>query len=1104
MVEPSKRKLTFEILDPHRLEKAVDSFTYKSGKKIYDAGEVVVDNIGLQNAYCTVHDRHPYPVEIKVSGNYLYLKCECRFGDRGKICKHEIAACLATREALRQRAPAPWKSQFRDLIALNQGVSARPHTPTQYLLIFSLQGISQHSPFSPWKINPVKIPLNELSKSLREQLISVQGHRLDELLIANPEIGEKSRMYFQKLDPGGCLNCEQDAVLLANVLIERERTHRFSRQNISLNDQLALITSRGYPLFIGNWENPCIEPIQVINSPASVALSLAIEGGQLTLHAQILVGNTHIPFWVNSDDPYEKGIKIISSNPLWLLNQGLLFKIDDPDLVAYCNYFFETPEITVPKNSIESFRNKYYLALAEKFQISGDMVTSESIDCAPIPRLYLDEEGGEISAHIRFLYGENEVSYSKVAQSETILQRAHTWHLIRIRRKPDLEKKLFIQAGSSKYGLKQTPRLKTPGSLSLRARKHPVDFLLNDVPKLVQDGFDVFGEERLTIARVNRNKPTISFRIVSGIDWFDLKAIINFGEIKVDFKEIRKILKNNRRYVKLSDGTIGEIPEDWFAHYRLLFGLGEQGSDHIRLGRHHLAMLDQVVGKNEYVETDQQYIIERDRLRGFTGIVKMDLPTQFIGELRAYQKAGYEWLHFLHQYSFGGCLADDMGLGKTIQALVFLQSVKEGIHLQSENAEIISTTRQTSLLVVPRSLLVNWQREAKRFTPQLRVLEFFNGDRETEFEAFDCADLVITTYGILRRDIKFLQNYRFYCVLLDESQAIKNPLSVTAKAVRRLNCDHRFSLTGTPIENSTLELWSLFAFLNPGMLGSLDYFKREFISPIEHDRDQEKVELLRKMIHPFVLRRTKDQVAPELPPRSERILYTDMHPAQRQLYNRTRNYYRSVLLGLVEDGQISANRMKILEGLLRLRQISNHPRLVDEKFRGESGKFDLLMETLETLSAEGHKALIFSQFVKMLGIVQEGLKGRGIPYEYLDGKTKDRQVRVDRFQIDPEIPLFLISLRAGGLGLNLTAADYVIHIDPWWNPAVELQATDRSHRIGQDKPVFVYKLITRDSVEEKVLVLQKRKKEIVNQIITKDVSFLKSITAEDLQMLFSD
>jgi len=339
--------------------------------------------------------------------------------------------------------------------------------------------------------------------------------------------------------------------------------------------------------------------------------------------------------------------------------------------------------------------------------------------------------------------------------------------------------------------------------------------------------------------------------------------------------------------------------------------------------------------------------------------------------------------------------------------------------------------------------------------------------------------------------------------VLDESQAIKNPLAKSAKAARLLNARHRLVMTGTPVENNTFELWSQFAFLNPGLLGSLDYFKKEFATPIESGQDEDAAATLRQLIYPFILRRTKEQVAPELPPRTERIIYIDMDSAQKRLYAQTKEHYRAELLGLIERDGMEDARMKILEGLLRLRQIAIHPALVEPEYHGEAPKFDFLLETLETLRAEGHQALVFSQFVETLRLLRRELDKRGLRYEYLDGQTRDRQMHVDAFQNNRSIPFFLISLKAGGVGLNLTAADYVIHLDPWWNPAVEMQASDRAHRIGQERPVFVYKIIARDSVEEKILQLQDKKRALVQNLIATEAGFFKSLTREDVKILFS-
>lgn len=443
-----------------------------------------------------------------------------------------------------------------------------------------------------------------------------------------------------------------------------------------------------------------------------------------------------------------------------------------------------------------------------------------------------------------------------------------------------------------------------------------------------------------------------------------------------------------------------------------------------------------------------------------------------------------------------------MGLGKTIQVLVYLQSLKELRAGQSDPTAERGRSA-AALLIVPKSLIANWQRESEKFTPGLRFLEYMGNFRNKDTTVFDNYDVVLTTYGTMLRDVELLRRYQFHYVVLDESQAIKNPLAKSAKAARLLKADHRLVMTGTPVENNTFELWSQFAFLNPGLLGGMDYFKREFANPIESGADEKSAEMLRRLVYPFILRRTKEQVAPELPPRTERIVYTDMDSAQKKLYAQTREKYRAELLGLIETEGLNDARFKILEGLLRLRQIAIHPALVDRKYKGDAPKFEVLFETLETLQAEHHKALIFSQFVETLRLIKRELDERGIKYVYLDGQTPKRQSRVDLFQNDPSIPFFLISLKAGGVGLNLTAADYVIHLDPWWNPAVEMQASDRAHRIGQDKPVFVYKIIARDTVEEKILQLQERKRALVKSIITSEAGFFKSLSKDDVKALFS-
>ncbi len=363
--------------------------------------------------------------------------------------------------------------------------------------------------------------------------------------------------------------------------------------------------------------------------------------------------------------------------------------------------------------------------------------------------------------------------------------------------------------------------------------------------------------------------------------------------------------------------------------------------------------------------------------------------------------------------------------------------------------------------------------------------------------------LILTTYGHLRRDVSFLKDIDFQYVVLDESQNIKNPQSDTAQAAKNLQAKNRLTLTGTPVENNTMELWSQFSFLSPGLLGSQTFFKENFMRPIEKNQDVQAASTLKKIIFPYILRRTKEEVVKELPPKIENVIYSPMSDEQQKIYDKVRDTYRQTIEEEIASKGLGKSTMRVLEGLTKLRQVACHPHLVDSKYEDESGKFEALKLMIDEIISEDHKVLVFSQFVKMLTVMREYLDEEAIEYAYLDGSTKDREQAVNRFQEDEDIRIFLISLKAGGVGLNLTAADYVIHYDPWWNPAVEMQASDRAHRIGQTKRVFTYKLIAKDSVEEKILQLQEQKKELVKKLITTEGGLYKSLSRDDIIDLFN-
>jgi superfamily II DNA or RNA helicase len=589
----------------------------------------------------------------------------------------------------------------------------------------------------------------------------------------------------------------------------------------------------------------------------------------------------------------------------------------------------------------------------------------------------------------------------------------------------------------------------------------------------------------------------VSLAVTSGIDWFDLQASVDFAGETAPLAEVLASLKRGDHAVRLGDGSMGLLPEDWLARYAPLAALGDVDGDRLRFSLPQAAILDALLeaqGDDTSVTIDATFAAARQTLRHFDTVEPADPPPSFRGVLRPYQREGLGWLEFLRRFGFGGCLADDMGLGKTVMVLAMLDAQRA----RRAAGEPI----RRSLVVAPRSVVHNWIAEAARFAPDLRIRDHSQTARPRGRLAWNDADVAIVTYGTLRRDIDDLKDQEFDYVVLDEAQAIKNASTSTAKAARLLRAQHRLALSGTPIENHLGELWSLFEFLNPGLLGRSPVFAG--VNVAARSLDPDTATLLARGVRPFVLRRTKAQVATDLPARTEQTILCDLEPRQRAFYNALRQHYRERLLGRVDRLGLRKSTLQVLEALLRLRQAACHPALVDAaEAHAPSAKLEMLLSRLREVTAEGHKALVFSQFTSFLAIVRTALDKEGLVYEYLDGRTRDRETRVARFQTDPACPLFLISLKAGGVGLNLTAADYVFLLDPWWNPAVEAQAIDRSHRIGQQSHVFAYRLIGQDTVEEKVLELQQTKRSLAEAILRADAGLIGQLRREDLEHLLS-
>ncbi len=586
--------------------------------------------------------------------------------------------------------------------------------------------------------------------------------------------------------------------------------------------------------------------------------------------------------------------------------------------------------------------------------------------------------------------------------------------------------------------------------------------------------------------RVQRPGGTVRYRVSSGVDWFDLDAEVDFGDATAKLPALLEAARSGSATVLLDDGSSGLLPEEWLSRQGFLRALGEMEDGRLRFRSAQAALIGELLEDVPVLDADPGFHEARARLRAFSRVRAADPPAGFQGTLRPYQREGLGWLRFLREFGLGGCLADDMGLGKTVQVLALF-------------AERRGVARHPSLVVVPRSLVFNWKEEAARFVPDLRVVDHTGLERGRGATSFADADLVLTTYGTLRRDVKLLEAVRFDYVVLDEAQNVKNHRTEAARAVRRLRADHRLALTGTPLENHLGELRNLLDFLNPGLLGASAAFRGG-----DAPGDDVARRALAEGIRPFVLRRTKEQVASELPAKTEQTLHCGLEGRAQALYRELAAHYRRTLLARVDARGMARSKLQVLEALLRLRQAACHPGLVDRRHAEvPSAKIETLVPLLHEVVAEGHKALVFSQFTSFLALVRERLAKEGLVHEYLDGRTRDRAARVRRFQDDPACPLFLVSLKAGGTGLNLTAADYVFLLDPWWNPAVEAQAIDRAHRIGQQRHVFAYRLIATDTVEEKVLALQQGKRELFDAILGEKLSLIRSLRREDLEHLLS-
>lgn len=613
------------------------------------------------------------------------------------------------------------------------------------------------------------------------------------------------------------------------------------------------------------------------------------------------------------------------------------------------------------------------------------------------------------------------------------------------------------------------------------------DWFLNAFEEWEENGIIIYGFNKLKDNKLNRSKARVTIRVTSGTNWFNTEIDVRFGKKKASLKQLQKSVRNQSRFVQLDDGTLGILPKEWMEKFFKYFTIGEMLNETLVTPKINFSAVAQIYDEQMFeTSVKKELSFYESRFSNFENIDDIGVPRDLAGVLREYQKHGLNWLNFLDDFNFGGCLADDMGLGKSIQVIAFVLSQRNKVK------------NNTNLIVVPTSLLFNWQAEIKKFAPSIKVFTVHGANRIKETGNFSGFEIILTSYGTLVSDISHLRNFTFNYVFLDESQNIKNIDSQRYQAARLLQSRNRIAITGTPVENNTLDLYGQLSFACPGLLGSKEFFRDIYSIPIDKFQYRKRALELQQKVAPFILRRTKQQVAKELPEKTEIVLYCEMGVEQRAIYRRYEKEFRE-FISSKEDEEIAKNPMHVLRGLTRLRQICNSPALLPDEIPGEnaSSKIEVLLEQIESKS-NNHKILIFSQFVSMLNLIRIELNAHNIGYEYLSGATTKRELVVNNFQNNENIRVFLISLKAGGTGLNLTEADYIYLVDPWWNPAVENQAIDRSHRIGQKKNVMAVRLICPDTIEEKIMKLQESKRELSDRLIKPGNSILNTITKADL------
>lgn len=867
---------------------------------------------------------------------------------------------------------------------------------------------------------------------------------------------------------------------------------------------IALMAESQIPVFYKGDRNALIneEPIRISHEKMKVSFHFHRDEDGISYRIKIRQNDNEIDL--------SRGYNLILLyQPCWLLRDQCLYQVSDDVDGKKLEPFFSKSEIRIGKENESVYLRKFVKSIAEQYDVhcTGNIIL-QKINVTPEITLSIQNSlFDSVFVTLTFDYDKERIDYHNDRKTFVRIEEIKGQIFIRkTERDEPFEREIYQWLCNIGF----EPYVST-GLQLINERNDELSEQekLYELINFFNENLAIFKEKNINIdhSYLKHNYFTGEIRIkqeiTSGIDWFDIFITVEFDDIIIPFAALRKNILENRREFLLPDGRIVLLPKEWFSRYHDIAFLAKDNGTFVRCSKNQFAYLQNIIDPGSRISD----IINELSTPSYPDI---EIPLGLRKSLRSYQKIGVNWMQFLYSHGFGGCLSDDMGLGKTFQILAFLwyhknkhdntevsneilssdedcnsigqQSVHEG------QLSLFSATEEknrnnlcgTSLIVMPLSLIYNWENEILHTIPEMTYYIYHGTGRKISQSDVNDHDVVLTTYGTMRNDIDKLKKFNFNFIILDESQNIKNPYSKVFRAAVQLQCRSRFTITGTPIENSITDLWAQMTFINPGLLGDLNYFRTRFLMPIEKQGRKATEKQFKNIIQPFILKRTKEQVAPELPTMTEVTYFCEMTPEQAKYYEERKSAIRNHLFELKMSVGFEKSYMAILSGMMKLRLIANHPKISDKEYAEDSGKFIQVVETIRKIITAGHKVLIFSQFVKHLHLFQNFLEDENLDYLMLTGSTRpiDRAAMIERFQNDQSIRIFLMSIKAGGVGLNLTAADFVFILDPWWNPSVEMQAINRTHRIGQDKKVLSYKFITKGSIEEKIILLQQKKQKL--------------------------